>query len=202
MKYDLHVHTSRYSACAVSSPEAMCQAALNRGLQGIALTEHDCWWPLAEVKQLRRQFPLLTILRGVEYSLPEGHFLVFLADPEPADFPTADDLFELLAQVHRRQGLVIWAHPFRYDKSLPAWLSAARLDGMEVASNNMNGSAQALARKVAREQHLPMFHNSDAHHADGLGAYYNDLPVRLKNTRDLVSYFRAWEKRLRPVRRA
>ncbi len=190
MKYDFHVHTSRYSPCAVSPPEEMCRRAVRQGLQGIALTEHDLWWSRRELQELQSQFPQLTLFRGVEYALPEGHFLVFLPDSELAHLDLGHDLLRLLDQVHGLGGIVIWAHPFRYDLSLPVWLEYASLDGMEVASNNMGREIQRMAREVARRWRLTILTNSDAHHPDELGKYYNDIPQVLEHTDDLVDYLK------------
>jgi predicted metal-dependent phosphoesterase TrpH len=189
MKYDLHVHTSRYSECAVSSPEAMCRTAIQRGLAGIALTEHDMWWPAAEYEDLRRRFPELTIFQGVEYAVPEGHFLVFLPDPLD-DLPYQRDLESLNAAVRRAGGVLIWAHPFRYDRTIPVWLPRLRPDAMELASSNMPSRVQSLARQVAEQWRIPALQNSDAHEARWLGSYCNDIPVKLKSNRDLVDYMK------------
>jgi predicted metal-dependent phosphoesterase TrpH len=187
MKYDLHVHTSRYSECAVSSPEAMCRTAIQRGLAGIALTEHDMWWPTAEFEDLRRRFPELTIFQGVEYAVPEGHFLVFLPDSWE-DLPYQRDLVSLDAAVHRAGGVLIWAHPFRYERTVPKWLQRLRPDAMELASTNMNSRARSMAQQIAEQWRIPVVENSDAHEARWLGSYYNEIPVKLRSNRDLVDY--------------
>lgn len=189
MKYDLHVHTSRYSPCAVSSPEAVCLAAIQRGLKGIALTEHEVWWPAAEYEELRRQFPQLTIFLGVEYAVPEGHFLVFLPNPGH-HLPYLNDLQSLLTQVRRQDGVFIWAHPFRYDRTQPTWLPHIRPDAMEVASSNMPHAVQSLARQVAEQWRIPALQNSDAHQVRSMGRFYNEIPVSLKSNHDLVAYLK------------
>lgn len=194
MQYDLHVHTSRYSECALSSPEAMCRTAIKQGLKGIALTEHDVWWPVGEYEDLRRRFPELTIFHGVEYAVPEGHFLVFLPDSGQV-LPYGLDLLDLAAQVRRHGGVLIWAHPFRYDRTPPPWLPRVRLDAMEVASTNMSRAVQSLARQVAENWQIPPLENSDAHHTASLGAYYNDLPRKLKSNLDLVDFVKAFGQR-------
>jgi predicted metal-dependent phosphoesterase TrpH len=190
MQYDLHVHTSRYSECALSSPDAMCRTAIRQGLHGIALTEHDFWWPPIEYDQLQRRFPELTILHGVEYAVFEGHFLVFLPDPAHV-LPYGLDLLGLAAQVRRHGGILIWAHPFRYERTPPDWLSQVRLDALEVASTNMNPAVQAMARKAAHHWRIPTVTNSDAHHTGSVGAYYNDFPVKCTSNRDLINVVRA-----------
>ena len=41
MLYDFHIHTRNYSDCSISSAEEMCLRAVEEGLAGIALTEHE-----------------------------------------------------------------------------------------------------------------------------------------------------------------
>lgn len=190
MKYDLHVHTSRYSACAVSSPEAVCQTAIQRGLTGIALTEHDVWWPATEYEELRRAFPELAIFNGVEYAVSEGHFLVFLPDARDR-LPSFPNLLSLAAGVRRRGGVLIWAHPFRYDRTSPAWLVHLRPDAMELASTNMSPLVQTMAGKTAAKWRIPGLRNSDAHQAASVGRYFTEIPVLLRDNRDLVGYLKA-----------
>jgi predicted metal-dependent phosphoesterase TrpH len=177
-RYDLHVHTAEHSACAVSSAEEMCRTALERGLSGIALTDHDVWWPDDEIETLRAKFPSLVILAGAEAALEEGHFLVFVRD-RAIELPFPGDIVELTDEVHDADGIVLWAHPFRYDPAMPRWLSRVSLDGIEVASSNMNGKTSERAAALARERRLPPFRNSDAHHADRLGMFRNDLRSRV-----------------------
>lgn len=173
-RYDLHVHTAERSACALSPAEEMCRAALERGLSGIALTDHDVWWPAGEILALRAKFPSLAVLAGAEVALDEGHFLVFVPDRR-IELPFPGDLLELTGEVHGAGGIVIWAHPFRYDPAMPLWLSRVSLDGIEVASGNMDDRNSERAAALAREQGLHPFRNSDAHHADRLGPFRNGL---------------------------
>jgi predicted metal-dependent phosphoesterase TrpH len=145
MFYDFHIHTREYSACAESPAEEICRAAMERGLDGIAVTEHDLWWPVAKLEALRKKFSDLIIIPGAEYSSPDGHFLVFLPELETAELPPGLGVLELLPEIHAHGGIVIWAHPFRWRKTIPGWLHDVALDGMEVASNNMDSLAQTSA---------------------------------------------------------
>ncbi len=190
MKYDLHVHTSRYSPCSMETPEALCRAALERALRGIALTEHECWWPDRELDRLRRQFPDLVLFRGSEYTCNEGHFLVFV--PEHLDDlpPYHAEVLRLIDAVHERGGIVIWAHPFRFGEPWSEWVDHADLDGVEVSSSNMNGRTGELARKVADKRGFRIFRNSDTHSLDTLGAYFNEFPTDLQSTSELIQTLR------------
>jgi predicted metal-dependent phosphoesterase TrpH len=188
--YDLHVHTSRYSPCSHSSPEAMCREAIKTGLDGIGLTEHDKWWPISELDRLRMAFPDLTIFRGIECSSAEGHFLVFLPNDSLVEEIAPRPLRHLAPRVRDLGGIVIWAHPFRYDRSVPGWLEDMLLEGLEVASTNMDERASDLAFEAARAHGMVTLENSDAHDANSIGTYRNAFPCRLKDNNELIEYFR------------
>ncbi len=166
----------------------MCVKAIKAGLAGIALTEHEVWWPLAELDRLQNQFPKLIILRGVEYACPEGHFLVFLPNPEDGKLPAWCSAPDLIPRVHHLGGIVIWAHPFRFSRTWPDWLDQARPDAMEVTSSNMGHRAETMARRFAVEKGIMMFQNSDAHHASLLGRYVNEVDTSLTCVEDLIDY--------------
>ena len=53
---NFHVHTSRYSPCTHSSPQAMCQKTIDGDLVAIAFTEHITRWPPSEAKLPQSQF--------------------------------------------------------------------------------------------------------------------------------------------------
>ena len=190
MLYDFHIHTREYSDCSISSAEQMCQRAIDSGLAGIALTEHDLHWPLPELQKLRQRFPGLTIFRGMEHSCLEGHFLVFLPNPENGDIPGWCPVVDLIPLVHNYGGIVIWAHPFRFSSKRPHWLNHVQPDGMEVTSSNMHRQAEAKARKVAAERSILTFHNSDAHDAFIVGRYGNELDIHLTCVEDFITYVR------------
>jgi predicted metal-dependent phosphoesterase TrpH len=190
MKYDLHVHTSHYSPCALESPEVLCRMALQRGLRGIALTEHERWWPDDELELLRLRFPDLVLFRGAEYTCNEGHFLVFLSEDQDDPPPNLSDVLRLIDEVHDRSGLIIWAHPFRFGEPWSDWVQKADLDGVEVSSSNMNGKTGYLARKVAREKSIRAFQNSDTHSLETLGLFYNEIPADIRDTTELIQNLR------------
>jgi histidinol phosphatase-like PHP family hydrolase len=168
----------------------MCRKAISLGLTGIALTEHDLWCPEGEFRKLQAKFPDLIVLRGVEYVCLKDEFLVFLPEPNYGTDLRFRNISELISRVHDLGGIVIWAHPFRYDRSIPEWLQYANLDGMEVDSSNMDIKAKCLALEVARDRGYKVFQNSDAHIVDTLGRYYNDIPVLLKNVNQLIRYIK------------
>jgi len=196
MLYDFHIHTRNYSHCSSSTADEMCQAALERGLTGIGLTEHDVWWPAEEIDRLQAHFPTLVIMRGIEHSSPDGHFLLYLPEPERAEIPSYCPARVLIPAVHDLGGIAIWAHPFRWEQDIPIWIKEARPDGMEVASSNMDRVVQDIAMGFAVKHNIMMFQDSDAHHHKTIGAFANDFPESFSGVADFIRYVREKNKEL------
>ena len=190
MRYDLHSHTSEYSPCSVISADELCRLAPALGIEGIALTEHDLWWPQDEIAALRAHHPELTIFDGMERSCREGHFLVFLPEiSNSRDTLPPATVHDLSPWTHERDGMLIWAHPFRFESMrLPFWLKKVPIDGMEVTSSNMNLQLSELAESVATEYGILPLTNSDAHDADSLGHYWNEFNSDLHTVEQLIAY--------------
>ena len=164
MRIDLHVHTSRYSSCGHATPEEMAQAALDHGLDGIVLTEHNVTWPLDELSELRAAFPALTILSGIELTSDRGDDYLVLGLPRQDWFAPRLTAEEIVQRSQRLGGVVILAHPYRYRDDVPETLFTCPVDGVEVASCNMHGGAsQGAVRLVQALGAFPVW-NSDAHH--------------------------------------
>ena len=77
MKIDLHIH-SENSGDNFTDPEEVVMRAIERGLDGIAFTEHYYYEASEGVEALQEKYRnSIMIFRGVEFSAAEGHCLVF-----------------------------------------------------------------------------------------------------------------------------
>ena len=107
---DLHLHTSKYSACSRLSPKDAVKRALRMNIDDIVITEHDTFWEPDEVADLLEQtgawdFNLLVgqELRGYrEDETPHADILAFgfyekVKDPHPVE--------ELVEMVHEANGV-------------------------------------------------------------------------------------------------
>jgi len=171
MRVDLHVHTSRYSECGKSTPEEMLQRALEEGLDGLVLTEHNVIWPLEAFRVLQAQFPMLHLFRGVEMTVDSGdHYLVYgLTDPDALQQGMPSDL--LVQRVHAAGGAVVLAHPFRYGPDLPPTLEAYPTDAIEIYSHNILAYAHEQAEALCRRLGVRPIAASDGHHVSTVGLY-------------------------------
>lgn len=187
MKFDLHLHTTRHSRDSVMDPVAMVCRALELGLDGVVITEHDCLWTEAELVELRQAAPGLVVLAGVEVSAREGHFLAYGVE-DPQAVPPGIEVAALCREVHRQGGAVVAAHPFRWGQPFREILEEHQpeLDGLELMTSNMDAGCRRLAAEVFRERPFAGLGSSDAHDVGTLGFCYTEFNSPIWAARDLV----------------
>jgi hypothetical protein len=181
--FDLHLHT-HYSADACGSPEDMIEAAKQRGLSCIAVTDHNTCDAIAHLIShgLVREDGLpvdgFLVIPGVEVSTADGHLLCLgVTLPNMKGVPA----LEVAALVKERGGICIAPHP--YD-SFRAGIREEILDQLDLAALETFNAAVTLrgfnakAAAYAARRRLAGTAASDAHHASAAGicstAY--DLP--------------------------
>lgn len=182
MKADLHIH-SHHSSDAIGSPEAICEVAVRKGLDAIALTDHDTasGWDAMDAAAAEAG---LLFIRGQECKVVEngrgtGEALcLFLREPI-----LSRELPGIAAEVGDQDGLLVAAHPF--DPRRPAF---NRLDerigaGWVHAVEALNGRtyrqmANARAAEYAAARGLPVAAGSDAHTASEVGNVYLEAEAR------------------------
>jgi len=109
MIIDIHCHTRYGSSCSFMSPEEMLHQAVEVGLDGICITEHDINWDRSAIKQLSDRFGIL-VVGGIEVSTEYGEVLVFGLNNPILD---VQDIHELRRRVDKAGGIMVAAHPFR-----------------------------------------------------------------------------------------
>jgi len=191
MRFDLHMHTTRHSPDSQMGPLALVHRALEIGLDGVVITEHDWLWTEEELVELRAAAPGLVILAGIEVSAREGHFLAY-GISDPFTVGRGIGVAQLCREVHRQGGVVVAAHPFRWGQPFDDILREEQpeLDGLELMSSNMDGDCRRRTGAVQRRTGLAGLGNSDAHHEDVLGFCYTEFSVPVRSTADLVAAIR------------
>jgi predicted metal-dependent phosphoesterase TrpH len=188
LKIDLHTHTGRYSSCSRLSPRELCETALARGLDAVAITEHHHQWSADEIAELQARYPALKLYTGVEITCTDRHDYVVLGlhagpyQPNPMSYAR----FQTLLEERRRAGALVFAflaHGFRYSDD-EGGLETAAIEGIEMASPNMLARpqpadgpvtiarAELYRRWQQRRSWIPLY-NSDAHSTTMLGQFYN-----------------------------
>src|SRR5215212_2316262 len=112
MKFDLHLHTRRYSPDSEIDPFDLVRRAVEIGLDGIVITEHDRLWPEEELEELRRAAPGLVILGGVEVSGRDGDLLCY-GVTDLTRLRRGTRWGDLTREVAAQNGAAVAAHPYR-----------------------------------------------------------------------------------------
>lgn len=166
-RFDLHTH-SFFSKDACNSPEELIAAARRRGLDGIAITDHDSC-EAHEYLRGRELPPGFLVVPGVEVSTAEGHLLCIGATlPRMKGRPAA----EVLQAIKDAGGVAIPAHPFDKWRAgiRPKVLDTLDLEVLEVfnaAVTSRRYNEQAL--EYAERRGLKTTAASDAHHDSAVG---------------------------------
>ena len=187
-RFDLHVH-SFFSKDACSSPEELVEAAIRRGLSGIAITDHDNCDAHAYLKDEPLPEGFL-VVPGVEVSTAEGHLLCLgVTLPHLKGTPVK----EVFSQVRDAGGIAIPAHPFDKWRAgiRPEVLDTLDLVALEVfnaAVTSQDFNDEALA--YARSRKLSMTAASDAHHASAVGVSHTAFEMDALTVQALLDAIR------------
>jgi predicted metal-dependent phosphoesterase TrpH len=164
MKFDLHIH-SNYSDGRADVKDII-EAAKRRGLDGIALTDHDTMRgiPVAK-KYIDEQEIDLMLIPGVEVTTSEGHLLVLGTDKPPERKMSPE---ETIDAAHEMGGIADVPHPYHPFRHAIGRIPDA--DAVEVYnSKHLFGLANGRAKIEARRRGMTMVAGSDSHYAETVG---------------------------------
>lgn len=169
LKIDLHVHTC-YSRDAVNTLREVVAYSKKRGLDGVAITDHDT---LRGALRLIQESEFI-IIPGVEITTRQGHVLALnITTPIPPKL----DLSETIHRIHDAGGIAVAPHLTAVGKGgigLGRVTQTLYLDAVEV----INSAAfpfflsTYLSRKIAAELSLPQTAGSDSHVPQTVGMAY------------------------------
>ncbi len=177
---DLHIHTSRYSACAELLNAALLKSRVRLcGLHGAVITEHDTLWSPAEIAALDPELAEIRIYRGVEVSSDAGHFVVIGLDDLKgiqAGVPLAD----MIRKADHDQAAVILVHHHQQYANTPRPMDVMAMPrgihAIEVASMLTRGGHGQEARRIAHLKGWMPVAGSDAHALEHVGAAFTVFP--------------------------
>jgi hypothetical protein len=171
--FDMHVH-SKYSFDNDADPEEIIMVAIERGLDGIVFTEHDTYEESEPVELLKEKYgKYITILRGMEFSAPSSHILVYGIQDDLRSLDGATEA-AFIEEVHRSGGIAIPAHPFRIGLgySLAEMINIIAIEGM---NGHNSPKENKLAVDMANKLTVPFIGGSDAHEPERVGFCYTEF---------------------------
>ena len=190
MLLDVHMHTSRYSACGKDTAEAMMAAAMERGLDAVAITEHNAFWPDGEIAELRAAFPRVRIFRGMEINTAEEEDLLVYGASDPGALTGRRSIAAVIREVRRQGGATIMAHPLRYRDTIAESLLKAPPDACEAWSMNICAFQRSGIRAFQEQTGCGLIASSDAHRRDNLGIYASRFADDIRDEQELAAAIR------------
>ncbi|MEM5814364.1 MAG: PHP domain-containing protein [Candidatus Aenigmatarchaeota archaeon] len=168
MRYDLHMHTNYsrhwfFGIDALGTPEEMVRAAIRKGLDGIAITDHDNVKGGLKAKSAARRIDKgFKVITGAEISSRAGHILgLGIKENVRPDLSVE----ETVEKIHELGGVAVAAHPFaRFWFRACLQEEAIKADALEALNactcrRFQNNKAAWLAKKSG----VPGIASSDSH---------------------------------------
>lgn len=162
MHLDLHVHT-KYSFDSTMEPERVVRIARRRGLDGIAVTDHDTIEGALEAR--KRAPPGFLVIIGEEVSTRGGDIIgLFLNQRVEGGDPA-----ETITRIHAQGGVALLPHPFSKTLGIDEKV-AQMLDACEgYNSRHSHGGGTSEAAPFALQYDLTLTGASDAHRYREIG---------------------------------
>ena len=166
LKCDLHIHTN-FSHDGESSVEDILNRAEKRGLDAIAIVDHDTID--GALYALSKDSDVI-VIPGIEVSTKQGHLLVLgITEVIPAKM----DFYETVRIAREKGGFLILPHPyhqFRHGVGIKIKHAIEAVDAVEsFNSRYIVGSANKKAGRKAKFFGKPCVAGSDAHNARFVG---------------------------------
>lgn len=188
LRFDIHVHTSRYSTCSRIDPAQLIQQAERVGLDGVVITEHHHQWAEDELAELVEASRVLgfVVLAGFEYSSSRGDVLIYgLNASQAKEFTPGGPPEEAVGRVHSLGGVCVAAHPTRGGMGFDERIFQLPFVAVEVCSIHLEEHEQRLAQRLAMTVELPAIAASDAHDLHEVGCYATDFEDYITSMADL-----------------
>lgn len=170
-----HVHT-HHSYDSLNDPRALVARAVARGVDVLAVTDHDTWRGAVETLDVatRTGSPLRVIL-AAEFATDQGDVIGLFLKDEPRE----RSAIKVCDAIHEQGGLVLLPHPFRWHRLDDPLLS--RVDLVEVFNSRTARADNARAAELAKSRGLAELVGPDAHRVWELDlarvVFEGDLPA-------------------------
>lgn len=166
MKYDLHSH-SKYSSDGILDPKKIIKVAIKRGLDGIAITDHNTIKGGLDAKKYETDD--FKVIVGSEVMTNRGEIIgLFLSEEIKSK-----QFYEVIDEIKDQNGIVIVPHPFDEMRSSSFNIEKEDIkciDNIEILNSRcLNEKYNHMANTFAKKNNLGVTGGSDAHFANEIG---------------------------------
>jgi hypothetical protein len=166
LKYDLHIH-SRFSRDGVLDVRDIFKIAKKRGLDGIAVTDHDTI--RGGLEALREKPGDLDVICGCEVKTDRGDVIGLFLTEEIR----SRDHISAIEEIHAQGGVAIVPHPFDSARGSAFWLTdrdAGLFEAVEVLNARCIAPRYNTAASLYADRHAKArVGGSDAHFGAEIG---------------------------------
>lgn len=167
MKFDLHSHTNYSLRCGFMEPKTLVKIARKRGLDGIAVTDHDTIKGSVKAREYAEKS--LEIIIGSEVMTSRGEVIgLFLSEEIQST-----DLIDVIEEIHDQNGVAVVPHPFDTLRKSALWPTeddVKYLDGVEgFNARNVYQKSNIDAIEFGKKHKLAITAGSDAHFSNEIG---------------------------------
>jgi len=161
LKFDLHIH-SKYSYDSFLSPERILKIAKKRGLDGIAITDHNTIKGGMEAFKINRDKDFQVIV-GAEMKTEYGDVIGLFLNEEIM----TKRFEEVIEKIKSQEGLSVLAHPYRQYKNPERIID--KVDLVEVFNARSRKGDNERAYELVKKYKKPVTAGSDAHLGSEIG---------------------------------
>ena len=182
LKIDFHVHTY-FSDDGLITPWQLVKQLKRRGLNGVAITDHDTVEGIPKFSRILRKHGFL-VVPGVEVSSSEGHVIALNVSER---IPPGLGVNETVELIHETGGVAVAAHPTSLLKGCERSVSGI-FDAIEVinASSFPFYFSVYFNRKLAGWFGLSQLAGSDAHYFLEVGSAYTLVKAYAKDVESVI----------------
>jgi predicted metal-dependent phosphoesterase TrpH len=167
--FDLHLHTT-HSPDGEMSPADLVRTAVARGLNGIALTDHNSTGGIRAAREEAAMFPGFIVIPGIEVSSREGH-VIGLGIESPV--ASGLEVSETVERLRAAGGLPVAAHPYRRFTGIGEdCIRASRFEAVEVLNGRSPSRKNLRACRLSVELKQGLSAGSDGHKMSEVGRCY------------------------------
>lgn len=159
--FDFHTH-SKFSYDSLLSPKRIVRIAEKRGLDGIAITDHNTIKGALEASKLNNS---MYIIIGSEIETEIGDVIGLFLNEEI----TSKHFDEVVDEIKSQDGIVVLPHPYKKNRDISNDL-LRKVDLIETLNGRLSSELNHKAQTLAKNKGMPIIGGSDAHISKSIGS--------------------------------